>query len=79
MWGLTDWYCRLDDIFYFEGIADDAIMRRENESGDVWYEFDWDHVHDLLDGYDLTDPHAVAQTWVVVLAYLLMDYRYLYL
>lgn len=43
-WNLTSWYCRLDDIFYFEGIADDTIVRRENESGDVWYEFDWDRV-----------------------------------
>ena len=76
-WILTNWYCRLNDIFYFEGIADDTIVRRENESGNVWYELDWDRVHDLLD--DLADPYAVAQTWVVVLAYLLMDYRYLYL
>ena len=78
-WRLTNWRCGLNDIFYFEGILDDAIARRENESGDVWYDFDWDRINDFMDGVDQADPQAVAQTWVVVLAYLLMDYRYLYL
>ena len=78
-WRLTNWRCGLNDIFYFDGILDDVIVRRENESGYVWHQFDWDRVNDFLNGFDLTDPQAVAQTWVVVLAYLLMDYRYLYL
>ena len=78
-WTLTNWFCRLNDISYFERILDDAVVRRENESGDVWYEFDWDRIRDFMDGVDFSDPQAGAQTWVVVLAYLLMDYRYLYL
>ena len=78
-WVLTNWRCPLNDISYFDGILDDVVVRRENEFGDVWYEFDWDRVNDFLDDVDLSDPQAVAQTWVVVLAYLLMDYRYLYL
>ena len=32
-----------------------------------------------MDGVDWSDPYHTAQAWVVVLAYLLMDYRYLYL
>ena len=32
-----------------------------------------------LKNHDWSDSHAVARTWTVVLAYLLMDYRYLYL
>ena len=78
-WELTSWSCGLDDIFYFEGLLDDVIVRRESESGYVWYEHDWDRINDFWDEVDLSDPLAVAQTWVVVLAYLLMDYRYLYL
>ena len=78
-WELTSWSCGLDDIFYFEGLLDDVIVRRESESGYVWYEHDWDRINDFWDEVDLSDPQAVAQTWVVVLAYLLMDYRYLYL
>ena len=78
-WELTNWSCALNDIFYFEEILGDVIVRRESESGYVWYEHDWDRIDDFWDEVDLSDPRAVAQTWVVVLAYLLMDYRYLYL
>ena len=31
-----------------------------------------------LEDVDRSDPSHVARTWVVVLAYLLTDYRYLY-
>ena len=41
--------------------------------------FDWDRVDDFMNGTDWSDPHHAAQAWVVVLASLLMDYRYLYL
>ena len=79
-WRLRNWSCVLNsDIFYFDGVLDDVIVRLEPEPGYVWYDFDWDRVNDFLNGVDLSDPQAVAQTWVVVLAYLLMDYRYLYL
>ena len=78
-WTLVSWRCPLNDISYFDGILDDVVVRRENEFGDVWYEFDWDRVDDFLNDAGLADPQAAAQTWVVVLAYLLMDYRYLYL
>ena len=33
---------------------------------------------ELFGQVDRADPHHVARTWVVVLAYLLTDYRYLY-
>ena len=64
--------CPINDLFFFEGILDDAVM----ENGDG---FEWDRVNAFLDGVDWSDPHSAAQTWVPVLAYLLMDYRYLYL
>ena len=67
------------DLSYFEGILDDVVV--ENEFDDGWraYNFDWDRVQAFMDGVDFSDPHQTAQAWVVVLAYLMMDYRYLYL
>ena len=69
-WKLRDWACGLGDIFYFEGILDDVIVRHENEFGDIWFDFDWGRIDTFWNGIDLADPQAVAQTWVVVLAYL---------
>ena len=77
-----EWYecdARFDSTF-FEGILDDAVVEYEDEeSGWRRYDFDWDRVNTFMDGVDFADPHQTAQAWVVVLAYLLMDYRYLYL
>ena len=74
------WECEWgDDHFFFEGILDDAVVEYEGDDGWRWYGFDWDHVGDFLNSLDFSDPHGAAQTWAVVLAYLLTDYRYLYL
>ena len=74
------WECEADlDRSYLEGILDDAVMEYESEDGWRTYGFDWDRVEDFMDGVDFSDPHGAAQAWVVVLAYLMMDYRYLYL
>jgi hypothetical protein len=73
---LCDWS---RDIVFWEGILDAAVVEHENEDGWRWYEHDWDRINDFMDGIDWSDPHYTAQTWIVVLAYLLMDYRYLYL
>ena len=79
-----DWYeCdnswQLDHTF-FEGILDDVVVQNEDpESGWQWYDLDWDRINAFMDGVDFSDPHHTAQAWVVTLAYLLMDYRYLYL
>ena len=67
------------DRFYLEGILDDAVVQRWNENGHRWYEFDWDRINDFMQGIDFSDPHHTAQAWVVVLAAMMMDYRYLYL
>ena len=70
-----------DDHYYLEGILENAW--REPEDGAEW---DWEvhgwnqeRLQAFFDGIDWTDRHYVAQTWVAVLAYLLSDYRYLYL
>ena len=72
-----EWYeCDSDwDLSYFEGILDDAVVEYEGDDGWRWYAFDWDHVGSYMDGFNFSDPYQTAQAWVVVLAYLLMDYR----
>ena len=74
------WHCFHNlDRSYFEGILDDVVVEYEEEDGFRWVGFDWDRVDAFLDSIDFSDPHHTAQAWVVVLAYLMMDYRYLYL
>ena len=72
-------YAGARDRFFFEGILDDIILENESEEGHRWYDFDWDRVDRYLNQRDWPDPHYTAHAWVVTLAYLLMDYRYLYL
>ena len=72
------WECGwTSDRFFLEGILDDAVVEYENEDGVRWYDFDWNRVDPLIDSVDWSDPYHAARAWVVVLAYILMDYRYL--
>ena len=42
--------------------------------------YDWERVNDFIwRETDRPDPHGIARTWVVILAYLLTDPRYLHL
>ena len=66
------------DLHLWDGILDDAVVEHEDEYG-RWHEYDWDHVDEFMDGIDWSDDQYTAQTWLVVLAYLMTDYRYLYL
>ena len=66
-----------DDLFFLEGILEDAIEWRANEHGG-YFRFS-DHADDFMNSVNWSDPHYTAQAWAVVLAYLLTDYRYLYL
>ena len=69
-----DWW---SDKFFLEGILDNAVVEHENEDGWRWHDFDWDRVQPYIESVDWSDPHHAARAWVVVLAYILMDYRYL--
>ena len=66
-----------EDHRYFDGILEDAIVENESER-----RYEWNHekvrafVHEQINP---RDHNGVARTWVVILAYLLMEYRYLYL
>ena len=75
-WNGCSWH---RDHFFFEGILDGAVVEHENERGHRYLNFDWDRVDDFLDGVDFSDPHHTVQAWVIVLAAMMMDYRYLYL
>ena len=71
--------CIPDDHFFFEGILDNAVIERVNDNGHRYLGWDWDRVHDFLEDAGLVDPHHTVQAWVIVLASMMMDYRYLYL
>ena len=74
------WKCDLgSDQTLLEGILDDVLVLRDNQFGWQWYELDWDRVDDFMQDIDFSDAHAVARAWKVVLTYLMMDDRYLYL
>lgn len=73
-----DW---TSDSFFLDGIVNHAWTYRE-DWGDEWgarHDWDWETIGAHFASIDWLDPHGVARTWKVVLAYLLMDYRYLYL
>ena len=67
--------CIISDQLYFEGIADDAFAA--NEWGH--WDFNWDRIDEIFAEADFHGSRPVVRAWVAVLAYLLMDYRYLYL
>ena len=77
----TIWNCELwyGDKFFFEGILEDVLLWYEDDNGWRWYSYDGDRIEAFIDSVDWSDPQYSAQAWVVVLAYLLTDYRYLYL
>ena len=66
--------CPIEDTAYFEGIIADSVVVDEWGNSEI----DWDRVRQSWD-FDMDDSMHAARTWVVVLAYLMTDYRYLYL
>jgi len=78
--GFEWWSCeRHIDHLFFEDILDNVWALREREGGWDWWEYDWRRVEAFLQEVDFSDPHAFARAWKIVLAYLMMDDRYLYL
>ena len=63
------------DILMLQDVVDPPVIEREGQYGPVNEPNDPDGL--LTKAYE--DEHHLARTWVVVLAYLMMDYRYLYL
>ncbi|MDE0029699.1 MAG: DUF1592 domain-containing protein [Deltaproteobacteria bacterium] len=72
-------YCAYyEDMYFFNGILDGTIVEKQHDWG-IEYAWDHDRVYTSMSGIDFSDIHYAARTWVVVLAYLLTDYRYLML
>ncbi len=67
------------DHYYLDGIVDDAFVYRDDWDWGEGYDWDWERIDEYFADIDFSDTQAVARTWTVVLAYLMMDYRYLYL
>lgn len=69
------------DQYFLEGILDDAWVYREDwgDGRGPRHDWDWEHIGSYFGTVDFQDTQGVARTWVVVMTYLLTDYRYLYL
>ena len=77
--GFWDAACQWDsDIRFLDGFLPDAIGERSGEYG-PYKHWRWPRVDAFWGGKDTSDPHYAARAWVAVLAYLMMDYRYLHL
>ena len=78
LWFLNGQACEWNDIRLFDGFLTNAVRERFEPHGPVK---DWNEaaIKSFWERTDTLDEHFAARTWVVVLAYLLMDYRYLHL
>ena len=68
-----------NDIRFLDGLVANPVGERRDPEGRPYRDWQWANVNPFWDGVDTADPHFAARTWVVVLAYLLTDYRYLHL
>ena len=69
------------DQYFLDGILADAWVYREDwgDGRGPRHDWDWEHIGSYFGTVDFLDTQGVARTWVVVMTYLLTDYRYLYL
>lgn len=77
--GFWDAACEWDsDMRFLDGLVADAIGERDGEYG-PYKHWRWPRVDAFWGGKDTSDPHYAGRAWVAVLAYLMLDYRYLHL
>ena len=62
------------DHLYFEGLADDALRFADGGGSGI----DYDVVRAFRREMNINDSNHIVETWVVTLAFMLTDYRYLY-
>ena len=62
------------DHRYFEGLVDDAVWFADGGGSQL----DYDVLRAFRREMNIVDSSQVAEAWVVTLAYMLTDYRYLY-
>ena len=79
----VDIACDIGDILIFEGVADETTETRANDDGYTYTDFNWDRIDPILRDVGWWSQqglyHPVIRAWTAVLAYLMMDYRYLFL
>ena len=63
------------DQAYYDELVTDPLMPSMYESH---YEWNDDSIEALYDETDMSDPTHAVRAWVVTLAFLMTDYRYLY-
>lgn len=66
--------CPIEDTAYFKGIVNDSVVVDEWGNSEIA----WDRVQAYWN-FEMDDSMYAVRSWVVVLAYLMTDYRYLYL
>ena len=64
------------DHAHFEELVDDAL--EYERGGDSVSYLEWDRLNDYFRTIDMSDPEFAVRAWVVTLAFLMTDYRYLY-
>lgn len=64
------------DHAHFDGLVDEAL--EFDERGDLTSYLEWDRLHEYFETIDMRDPEYAVRAWVVTLAFLMTDYRYLY-
>ena len=78
LWFLGSQACEWNDIRFFDGFLTNAV-REQVEPYGFSKRWNWPAVGSFWERTETLDEHFAARTWIVVLAYLLMDYRYLHL
>ena len=63
------------DQTYFDELVEEPLVTSMYESH---YEWNDDSIEALYDETDMSDPTHAVRAWVVTLAFLMTDYRYLY-
>ena len=63
-----------NDHLFLSEVVPELLSANESGSSD----FNWDAFDEMSRRRPFGDPDYIAQTWSVVLSYLLADYRYLY-
>ena len=66
--------CDGGDHLYYEGLVDDPLRFSDFARS----ELNWDRLGEFYERIEMSDPNHSVRAWVVTLAYLLTDYRYLH-
>ena len=63
------------DASYYDGLIENPVVGYDRNGNSI---LNWDQIDELYGNTETDDPEHVVRAWVVTLAYLMTDYRYLY-